>query len=113
MQSVPFPSRSGESPTRPRFNQPITVYEALFFLMLLLFVAVACTWPILAWRIHHFSTWTPDATHSYAVHEHGGTLYLSPLLGEFYVSLPWLWCSLLALTVLTGFLTGKNRSGSK
>ena len=25
-------------------------------------------------------------------------------LGKFYVSLPWLWCALLAATVLTGFL---------
>ena len=104
MQSVPFPSRSQE---------PITFREAVFFLTLLLFVAVVCIWPVLAWRIHHFSTWTPDAAHSYAVREHGGTIYLTPLLGKFYVSLPWLWCALLGLTVLTGFLTGKKTGGSK
>jgi hypothetical protein len=104
MESVSFPSRSRES---------LTVYEALFFLMLVLFVAVVCTWPILAWRIHHFSTWLPDATHSFAVHERGGTFYLTPLLGRFYVSLPWLWGALLAMTVLTGFLTGRKPGGSK
>jgi hypothetical protein len=47
------------------------------------------------------------------VHEHGGTFYLSPTLGKFYLSLPWLWCGLLAATVLTGFLTGKATGGSR
>ena len=101
---MPFPTRSHES---------ITLYEATFFLTLLLFVAVVCIWPVLSWRIHHFSTWTPDAMHSYAVREHGGTFYLTPALGKFYVSLPWLWGSLLGLTVLTGFLTGKKPGGSR
>jgi len=104
MQSVPFPSRPQES---------ITLYEGVFFLMLLLFVAVVCVWPILSWRIHHFSTWTPDAIHSYAVHERTGTIYLTPILGKFYISLPWLWCSLLGLTILTGFLTGKKPGGAR
>jgi hypothetical protein len=99
MESVQFPSRS---------TPAITVYEALFFFVLLLFLLVVCIWPVPAWRIHHFSTWAPDATHSFPVHEHGTVIYLSPTLGRFYVSLPWLWCALLAMTVLTGFLTGKK-----
>jgi hypothetical protein len=104
MESLSFPSRSRES---------ITVYEALFFLMLLLFVAVVCAWPVLAWRIHHFSTWIPDPAHTYLVHDRSGTIYMNPFLGRLYVSLPWLWGSFLALTVLTGFLTGKKPGGSK
>ena len=104
MESVPFPSRS---------SNVISVYEALFFFVLLLFLMVVCVWPILAWRIHHFSTWMPDAAHSFPVHEHGGTFYLTPALGKFYVSLPWLWPSLLAATVLTGLLTSKGARGQK
>jgi hypothetical protein len=104
MESVPFP---------PRSTSAISAAEALFFFVVSLFLAVVCIWPMLAWRIHHFSTWTPDAAHSFPVHEHGGTFYLSPALGKFYVSLPWLWCSLLATTVLTGFLTSKKPRGQK
>ena len=104
MQSVPFPSRSSSS---------ISLYELLFFLTLFLFIAVVCAWPIFAWRIHHFSTWVPDSVHSFAVHERGATFYMSPALGRFYVSLPWLWGSLLGATILTGFLTGKAAGGSK
>jgi hypothetical protein len=104
MQSVPF---------SPRSTGSISAYEVLFFFTLFLFIAVVCTWPILAWRIHHFSTWTADSVHSFVVHERGGTFYLSPMLGKFYVSLPWLWCGLLATTILTGFLTGKASGGSK
>ena len=104
MQSVPF---------SPRSRGSISAYEVLFFFTLFLFIAVVCTWPILAWRIHHFSTWTADSAHSFVVHERGGTFYLSPILGKFYVSLPWLWCGLLATTILTRFLTGKASGGSK
>jgi hypothetical protein len=99
MESVSFPSRS---------TPAITVYEALFLFFLLLFLLVACIWPVLTWRIHHFSTWTPDASHSFPVHEHASLVYLTPALGRFYVILPWLWGALLAMTVLTGFLTGKK-----
>jgi fatty acid desaturase len=104
MQTASFSTRSGTS---------ISLDEILFFLALFLFVAVVCTWPVLAWRIHHFSTWVPDSEHSFVVHERGTTFYLAPLLGRFYVSLPWLWGSLLGATILTGFLTGKDAGGSK
>jgi hypothetical protein len=86
--------------------------EAAFFLLLALFLVVACIWPILTARIHHFSTWTPDAVHSFTVHEHGATFYLTPALGRFYVNLPWIWCSLLGTAVLVGLLTGK-KTGSR
>ncbi len=86
--------------------------EAVFFLLLALFIVAACVWPILTARIHHFSTWTPDAAHSFVVHEHGATFYLEPRLGKFYVNLPWIWCALLAAAVLVGLLTGK-KTGSR
>jgi hypothetical protein len=104
MEYARFPSRSSES---------ITVYEALFFFVLFLFLAVVCVWPILAWRIHHLSTWTPDAAHSFPVRDHGITIYMTPALGKFYASLPWLWCGLLATTVLTGLLTSKRPGSGK
>jgi fatty acid desaturase len=107
MQSASLSSSSSRS------GPSISTYEALFFAALFLFVVVVCTWPVLAWRIHHFSTWVPDAEHTYAVHERGATFYLSSMLGRFYVSLPWLWGSLLGATILTGFLTGKSTGGSK
>ena len=47
------------------------------------------------------------------VHERTGIIYLKPLFGRFYVSLPWLWCATLGMTILTGFLTGKRRGGAK
>ena len=87
--------------------------EVLFFFVVLLFLAVVCIWPILTWRIHHYSKYVPDAIHSYAVHEHRGTLYLTPRLGKFYVSLPWLWGGLLAATVVTGLLSSKKTDGGK
>src|SRR5215469_14523266 len=99
MESVPFP---------PRPEPVITFSEAVFFTMLAMFLVVVCVWPILTGRILHFSTWTPDVLHSYALHDRGVTYYVKPALGRFYVSLPWLWCSLLAATVLTGLLTGKK-----
>lgn len=87
----------------------VSAAEILFCFVLLLFLIVVCVWPILTWRIHHYSVWTRDAMHSYAVHEHGGTLYLTPELGKFYVSLPWLWGGLLAATFVTGlFCTEKS-----
>jgi hypothetical protein len=104
MESARFPARS---------EPLVTVSEAVFLLVLLLFLAVVCIWPILAWRIHHFSTWTPDAVHSFPVRDHGGVIYLKPTLGKFYVSLPWLWCSLLAGTVLTGFLADRKPGNRK
>jgi hypothetical protein len=104
MESVPFPSRSSES---------ISFYEALFFFVLFLFLVVECIWPVMAWRIHHFSTWVPDAAHFYPVRDHRMTIYLTPALGKFYVSLPWLWGSLLAATFLTGLLTSRNPGSRK
>ncbi len=103
MESAPFP---------PKPAPLVSLSEAVFLFMLVLFLAVVCIWPILAGRIHHFSTWVPDAVHTYAVHEHGVTIYLKPALGKFYVSLPWLWSSLLAATFLTGLVTGR-KSGSR
>jgi hypothetical protein len=97
----------------PRTRLEVSLYEIVFFFVLALFLAVVCTWPALTHRIHHFSTWEPDSVHSFAVHEHGATLYMKPALGRFYVSLPWLWCGLLAATVLTGLLTSKKPGGGK
>ena len=74
---------------------------------------MACAWPVFAWRIHHFSTCIPDAAHSFVLHERTGIVYLNPLFGKFYVSLPWLWCATLGLTVVTGFLTGKRPGAAK
>jgi hypothetical protein len=82
--------------------------EIIFFIVLFLFLIVVCVWPILTWRIHHVSTWIPDAAHSYAVHERGTTVYFKPALGKFYVTLPWLWGGLLVATVLIGLLTPKK-----
>jgi uncharacterized membrane protein len=103
MESVSFPRRAAPQ---------VSVSEALFFLLLALFLVVACVWPILTARIHHFSTWTPDAVHSFVLHERGATFYLTPTLGKFYVNLPWIWCSLLTAAVLVGLLTGK-KAGSR
>jgi len=101
----PFSSRSAGA---------ISAGEILFFLVLLLFLIVVCVWPILTWRIHHFSTWAPDAVHSYPVRDHSrGIVYLSPALGKFYVSLPWLWGALLAGTVLTGLLGTRPQGARK
>jgi hypothetical protein len=109
MNSVPFPASS----SRVRSGDSVSFYEGLFFVSLLLFVTVACAWPILAWRIHHFSVYIPDADHTFTLRERTGLVYLKPWFGKLYVSLPWLWISTLGLTVLTGFLTGKRPGGSK
>ena len=99
-------------PTPPRPDPLVSASEAVFFLLLALFIVAACVLPILTARIHHFSTWTPDAVHSFVVREHGATFYLEPRLGKFYVNLPWIWCALLAAAVLVGLLTGK-KTGSR
>jgi hypothetical protein len=101
MESAPFPSKPAPF---------ISLSEAVFLVVLVLFLAVVCIWPILTGRIHHFATWIPDDLHTYPVHQGGATFYLKPSLGKFYVSLPWLWCSLFAATVLTGLLTKKPTS---
>jgi hypothetical protein len=99
MQAATSPSRSTEI---------ITLNEILFFAVLFLFLIVVCVWPALTWRIHHFSTWMPDAAHSYPIRQNGITVYLKPWFGKFFVTLPWLWCSLLAATVVTGLFTPKK-----
>jgi|ERR1035438_4172406 hypothetical protein len=104
MRSIRFSSRSAGSISGP---------EVLFLLVLLLFLTVVCVWPIVTWRLHHYSTWAPDATHSYPVRDHGGFVYLAPGLGKFYVSLPWLWGTLLAATVLTGLLSSRKTGPAK
>jgi hypothetical protein len=108
MQSVSFPTRPSAPAPAVQPKESVTLYEVLFFFVLFLFLAVVCVWPVLTWRIHHVSTWVPDAVHSYVIHQHGATFYMTPALGKFYVSLPWLWCALLVATVLTGFLTSKR-----
>ena len=105
MNSVPFPA----SASRVRSADSVSLYEALFFVALALFVAVACAWPVLAWRIHHFSAYLPDEEHTFLVRERTGFIYLKPMFGKFYASLPWLWSAALGMTILTGFLTGKRR----
>jgi hypothetical protein len=109
MESVPFPRSS----SAVRYSEAISFYEVIFFLSLLLFIVVACAWPILAWRIHHFSVYIPDADHTFVLHERTGIVYLKPWFGKMYVSLPWMWFATLGMTVLTGFLTGKRSGGSK
>ncbi len=87
----------------------VSLGDVLFLLALVSFLAVVCVWPVLAWRIHHFSTWVPTATHSYPVHDRlGETVYLNPTFGKFYVSLPWLWCGALAATILASLLASKK-----
>jgi hypothetical protein len=86
--------------------------ELLFFVVLFLFLTVVCVWPILTWRIHHFSTWQPDTAHSFPVRDHGSLIYLTPTFGKFFVSLPWLWGALLAATVLLG-LVGSRKPSAK
>jgi hypothetical protein len=104
MPHVPSSNRSAGS---------ISALDILFFLLLFLFLIVVCVWPILTWRLHHFSTWTQDATHSYAIRDHGGTVYVEPNFGKFYVSLPWLWAGLLAATVVTGLIDPKKAGDKK
>jgi hypothetical protein len=91
----------------------ISAAEVLFFFFLLLFLVVVCVWPILTWRLHHFSTWSPNATHSYAVHDRTGLVYLAPAFGKFFISLPWLWGSLLVATILTGMLSSRKSGSAK
>src|ERR1700684_3648026 len=89
----------------------ISFGDVLFVLALAFFLAVVCVWPVLAWRIHHFSTYSPTATHSFPVRDRlGVTLYLSPIFGRFYVSLPWIWCAAFAATVAASLLARKKQS---
>jgi hypothetical protein len=104
MQSAPYSSKS---------TGTVSAVDVLFFFLLLLFLIVVCVWPIVTWRLHHFSTWTPSAAHPYAVRDHGGVVYVSPRFGKFYVSLPWLWGGLLAATVLAGLLPSKKSGSGK
>jgi hypothetical protein len=78
MNSVPFPA----SASRVRSGDSLSLYEALFFVALALFIAVACAWPVLAWRIHHFSTYILDAEHTFLVHERTGIIYLKPAVRQ-------------------------------
>jgi|ERR1700756_2549116 hypothetical protein len=116
---TPYPSLAKIAAMRRAFSSSrpigaISISEILFLLVLVLFLVVVCVWPILTWRLHHFSTWTADAAHSYAVRDHaGGTVYVTPAFGKFYVSLPWLWASLLAATVVTGLFSPKNPGDKK
>ena len=88
----------------------ISMGDVLFVLALVFFLAVVCVWPVLAWRIHHFSTYFPTATHSYPVRDRMGvTVYLNPRFGKFYVSLPWIWCAAFAATVTASLLTWRKR----
>lgn len=104
MEPPPFP---------PRPEPRISPSEVAFFLFLALFIVVACMWPILTARIHHISTWTPDAVHTFSVHERGVTVYMTPQFGRFYINLPWIWCTLLALAVITGLLSDTKPGGRK
>ena len=83
--------------------------DVLFVLALGFFLAIVCVWPVLAWRIHHFSTYMPTASHYYPVRDRlGTTVYLSPAFGKFYVSLPWIWCAAFAATVAASLLTSRR-----
>lgn len=104
MRSARFLSRSAGA---------ISAAEVLFFFVLLLFLIVVCVWPILTWRLHHYSTWAATATHSYAVRDHNGIVYLTPTFGKFFVSLPWLWGALLVATVLSGLFCSRKPGSAK
>jgi hypothetical protein len=88
----------------------VSIGDVLFVFALVFFLAVVCVWPILAWRIHHFSTYFPTATHSFPVRDRMGvTVYLNPRFGKFYVSLPWIWCAAFAATVTASLLTWRKK----
>jgi hypothetical protein len=88
----------------------VSIGDVLFVLALAFFLAIVCVWPVLAWRIHHFSTYMPTATHSFPVHDRMGQIvYLNPNFGKFYVSLPWLWCAAFAATVAASLLTSRKK----
>jgi len=71
-----------------------SIGDILFVLARVFFLAIVLRLAVLAWRIHHFSTYMPTATHSFPVHDRMGQIvYLNPNFGKFYVSLPWLWCA--------------------
>jgi predicted DCC family thiol-disulfide oxidoreductase YuxK len=76
------------------------------FTILVLFLVFL--WPVMGVSIHRFATWQPDASHSFAIHEHGGVFYLAPVLGKVYADLPWVWCVLLVASILTGWLISKR-----
>ena len=87
----------------------ISLGDVLFGLALVFFLGIVCVWPVLAWRIHHFSTYMPTATHSFPVRDRlGMTVYLNPTFGKFYVSLPWLWCAAFAATVAASLLARRK-----
>jgi hypothetical protein len=89
----------------------ISLGDVLFVLALVFFLAVVCVWPVLAWRIHHFSTYLPTVTHTYPVRDRlGTTIYLGPIFGRFYASLPWIWCTAFAATVAASLLARKKPS---
>jgi hypothetical protein len=92
--------------------ETVSIGDVLFLLALVFFIAVVCAWPVLAWRIHHFSTYFPTGTHSFPVRDRlGVTVYLNPTFGKFYVSLPWLWCAAFAATVAASLLTSRKKQG--
>jgi hypothetical protein len=88
----------------------ISPSDVFFILALVFFLAIVCVWPVLAWRIHHFSTYMPTATHSFPVRDRlGMTVYLNPTFGKFYVSLPWLWCAAFAATIAASLLARRRK----
>lgn len=96
----------GPYPTRPR---PRTE-AALNFMRLfsgVLFLVILLVWLLLTGLVHDFATIHPDASHTFAVHEHG-TFYLKPALGRLYVCLPWVWVSSAALTLFLNWLNSKR-----
>lgn len=91
-------------------TEMISLGDVLFVLALAFFLAIVCVWPVLAWRIHHFSTYFPTGSHSYPVRDRlGATVYLNPVFGKFYVSLPWLWCTAFVATVAASLLTSRGK----
>jgi hypothetical protein len=99
---------AGARPSAP--SDKISVGDVLFVLALGFFLAIVCVWPVVAWRIHHFSTYFPTASHYYPVRDRlGATVYLSPTFGKFYVSLPWIWCAAFAATVCASLLTMRSK----
>ena len=89
----------------------MTLSDVFFFAALAFFLTVVCVWPVLAWRIHHFSTYMPTATHSFPVRDRlGMTVYLNPTFGKFYVSLPWIWCVAFGATVTASLLTWRKQT---
>lgn len=102
MEWITLPARGS------RFASPIDILHTV---IVLTFVSAMLAWPILAGTIHKFATVQPDASHSYPVSEHGGTFFVTPVLGRLYTRMPWIWGCSLAASVL--FTWGRSKGSRR